>query len=391
MKVLEITTILKSGSGLVTTRISEGLKKRGHEVDVISAGKIEGLSDWDELIDELRKSGIGHFQMNFFKREHELFWPETQKLARLLSEKHYDIIHVHAGVPAFAARVASRMADIHIPIVATFHSWSPTRPEWMNIADAWAFNECDIVCYVSHAYRKYGQSKGIHVPTTVIYPGLWLNPQPYINKKQVIRKKIREKYGLPQNAKIITQLAEVCERKGQLDLIRAMQQIVDYDHNIYLVFVGNMIDYPNYVRLLQEEIQKLSLEDRVILTGWVEDPYEIVTAADLFVFPSYNEGLGLAILEAMVLEIPTIFSEIEGTLDIKRIIGSDGLGGFVPGDVKAIVDRIKQVMEMNEKTVETKVKNAANKILGIFDFEHTVIEYEKMFNRLVSKHQVGDC
>jgi glycosyltransferase involved in cell wall biosynthesis len=386
MKVLEITTILKSGSGLVTTRISEGLKKRGHEVDVISAGKIEGLSDWDELIDELRKSGIGHFQMNFFKREHELFWPETQKLARLLSEKHYDIIHVHAGVPAFAARVASRMADIHIPIVATFHSWSPTRPEWMNIADAWAFNECDMVCYVSHAYKQYGQSKGIHAPTSVIYPGLWLNPKPYLEKREIIRGKVRERYNLPKDSKIVIQLAEVYERKGQLDLIRAMQQILVHDNDTYLVFVGNTTDYADYVQLLEAEIQKSSIGDKVIFTGWVEDPYEIVAAADLFVFPSYNEGLGLAILEAMALEIPTIFSEIEGTQDIKNIVGDDVLGVFAPGDVKAIAEQIKQVMEMDREVLETKVINSANKILKIFNFDYTVIEYEKLFNKLVTDY-----
>ncbi|KJE26954.1 glycosyl transferases group 1 family protein [Geobacillus kaustophilus] len=384
MQILEITTILKSGSGLVTTRIAQGLKKRGHEVDVISTGKIDGLSDWDELIDELQKSGIGHFQMNFFKREHERFWPETQKLAKLLSEKKYDIIHVHAGVPAFATHVARRTANVNIPVVATFHSWSPIRPEWMNIADAWAFNECDMVCYVSHAYRKYGQSKGIHAPTSVIYPGLWFNPQPYINKKHVIREKIRKKYGLPKDAKIITQLAEVYERKGQLDLIRAMQQIFDYDNNTYLLLAGNTTDYPDYVQLLQEEIRKLSLENKVIFTGWVEDPYEIVAAADLFVFPSYNEGLGLAILEAMVLEIPAIFSEIEGTLDIKNIVGNDGLGGFAPGDVQAIAERIKQVMKMDKEVLEIKVKNAANKISKIFNFDYTVVEYEKLFNRLVA-------
>lgn len=67
MKVLEVTTLLKGGSGLVTTNIAVGLKKLGHEVDVVSTGQIDSLYDWPELHNELKESHVGYHQMNFFK------------------------------------------------------------------------------------------------------------------------------------------------------------------------------------------------------------------------------------------------------------------------------------------------------------------------------------
>ncbi|MEB1806654.1 MAG: glycosyltransferase family 4 protein [Bacillaceae bacterium] len=379
MKILEITTLLKGGSGLVTTNIAKGFKEKGHIVDVISSGKVEGLVDWLELKSDLINHDIGHYNMNFFKREHELFWFEVERLSKLINEKRYDIIHVQAGVPAFAAHVAIGMVELNIPIIATFHSWSPNRPEWMNVADTWAFNRCVAVCYDSKAYLNLGKMHGIKKDSYVIYPGLWLDASKYRNKKSELRLEIRKRYNLPKEAIIITQLGEVSERKGQIDLVLAMKEVVKNNENVFLLLVGNDTDYVEYTNLLKEQILKLDLTNNIVLTGWVQDPYEVLTAADLFVFPSYNEGLGLAILEAIALEIPTVFSCIEGTEDIKEILGNNNFGTFTPGNPNEIANIVINFFNSENENKLHKIKKATDIIFRTFNFNKTVEEYEELF------------
>ena len=381
MNILEITTFLKGGSGSFVTELSIGFKRKGHNVDVISSGKLEGMSDWEELVNRLQFEGINCYNLNFFKREGHIFWEEVQKLSNHLNTNKYDIIHVQAGVPAFAANVARNISGLRIPIVSTFHSWSPTRPVWMNIADAWSFNQCDIVCFVSNAYEQIGKRYGIKAETKVIYPGLCINPHNYINNKELLREKIRTRHGLHKEAKIIIQVAEISERKGQLDLIKALNLLNQND--VYLFIVGNNKDYNGYYKLLLNEIKKLSLEQQVVFTGWIEDPYEYVASSDLFVFPSYNEGLGLAILESVILQVPTIFSNIEGTNDISNILGDLHCGTFSPGDVTAIAKLIED--KLFEEVNPEKLIKASKLIKETFSYDKTINDYEFLFKQLLDK------
>ncbi|MED4350952.1 glycosyltransferase family 4 protein [Schinkia azotoformans] len=385
MKILEITTLLKGGSGIVTTKIATGLKKNGHSVGVVSTGVIESLSDWNELRNELYRNGIEHYEMNFFKREHDLFWFEVKKLATLIKKEEYDLIHVHAGVPAFAANVALEMVNMNIPIVATFHSWSPNRPEWMNIQDTWAFNHCEYVCFVSRNYMEYGKIKGIQAKSQVIYPGLWINSNKYIMNKPEIRNMIREKYNLPSNSIIISQLGEISERKGQIDLVYSIRDLTKKNEDLYILLIGNNTDYSGYVNRIKNEIRELNLTRNVIMTGWVEDPYEIVAASDLFIFPSYNEGLGIAILEAIALEIPTVFSCIEGTGDIKEVLREQCFGTFEPGNLTEITKIINDMINMDSGEKRQKVKRAANIISSTYNFNNTIKEYEELFLSILNK------
>lgn len=309
-------------------------------------------------------------------------------MANLLIDEKYDLIHVHAGIPAFAVKVAQEMANMEIPIIATFHSWSPTRPEWMNIQDAWAFNRCNYVCFDSSAYMEYGKNKGVKTQSQVIYPGLWIDLNRYKKNKTTLRDKIRKMYNLSEDAIIISQLAEVSERKGQMDLVYAMEDIVKVNKNVFLFLVGNDTDYFEYTNRINSEVQRLNLTHNIIMTGWVEDPYEILSASDLFVFPSYNEGLGMAIVEAIALEIPAIFSYIEGTEDIKQILGDECFGTFKPGHPREMSNKIIEYLMTNNDIRLQKVKNAADIISSTFNFNNTVKEYEKLFLSILNKKSI---
>lgn len=372
MNVLEITTVMRGGAGMFLIKLAQALKTKGHQVEVISAGESGELVDWEQLLWNLDADAIPHSNLNFFKRDNEIFWVETQKLAKIFQTQKYDIVHAQAGVPAYAAYVAKTMAGMNIPVIATFHSWGKDRPEWMNIADAWAFNQCDRVFYDSHEYMRFGQRKGVTADSGVIYPGLYVDTQKYLPSKELLRQKLVFKLGLPEDAKIITHLGEITERKGQLDLVKS---IVGMDE-VYVLLIGECRN-ENYRIQLNQFIEENDLNQRVKLLGWVDDPYEIITGSDLFVFPSYSEGLGLAPLEAMVLEIPTIFSLVEGTKDIANVLGESSFGTFAPGDYQEISGLIRKIFAQEKDFLQKAASLVAKRTMEIFGFEQTVRKYEK--------------
>ncbi|VBB05514.1 glycosyl transferases group 1 [Lucifera butyrica] len=379
MRILEMTTFLRGGAGSFLTRLSRSLKDKGHEVQVVSTGHSGELEDWDRLKAELTDRDIEQYQINFFNRQNDIFWPEMRKLADLVERNHYDVIHVHAGVPALAAYMAKRELGLDIPVIATFHSWGPNRPGWMDISDAWAFNQCEQVFYDSKEYMKFGTDKGVKA-SGVIYPGLYVNPAQYVPYKQRLRKMVTARYNVPAGSQILTHLGEITQRKGQIDVVKAMAQL---EGSYVALLIGESRD-ANYQKELDDTIKYLNLENKVIFTGWVEDPYEIVAGSDLFVFPSYSEGLGLAPIEAVTLLVPAIFSSVEGTKDIEKALGEYCTGTFLPGDISSIAKLIHQTLSVDQQGAR-KTETAAKLANNVFGYDKTIAAYESAMLELYKK------
>jgi glycosyltransferase involved in cell wall biosynthesis len=98
---------------------------------------------------------------------------------------------------------------------------------------------------------------------------------------------------------------------------------------------------------LEEELklltQKLSIEKNVVFTGWFgdEDKVKIYSAFDAFIFPSYTEGFGIVLIEAMYLGLPTIASDIE----VLREVGKGAVRYFRVGSSSDLAEKIQKLYE----------------------------------------------
>lgn len=384
MKILEITTFLRGGAGTFLVNLACEFVNRGHDVDVISSGEVEGIVDWDELMSKLHKASIRHMKMNFFKRDNEIFWNEVSRLVEVLKSREYDIIHAHAGVPTYACQIAMKMANKSIPLLATFHSWGKNRPNWMDICDAYSFNQCGMVIYDSNEYMKFGREKGIIAESDVIYPGIMMKVNNDIATISECRRELTKRLGIPYDSILITNLAEITQRKGQIDIVKALRNIISRRSDVYLCLIGESRD-EEYYNELMTTIEELNLQKHVFFLGWVKEPYEFVAMSNLFVFPTYSEGLGLAIVEAIVLGVPTIFSSVEGTKDIEKLLGHDCFGTFDPGDYEKISKLSLEIIEKREQNLLKIVNESIRKVSDSFSFDKTVSKYELKMEILMNK------
>ena len=163
----------------------------------------------------------------------------------------------------------------------------------------WIFvsaNNRDLFC------RNLGLKSG---PLNVIYNGVDVEFNGHAQRTN--KRFIRQKLGLPEDDNIILTVGKICHRKGYDLVVDAVPRILILFPNTSFVFVGHGDDNWAY-SLCNEKDQ----QDRIILTGRRDDVRDFYLAADLFLFPSRDEGHSFALSEAISYELPVVSSNASG-------------------------------------------------------------------------------
>lgn len=138
-------------------------------------------------------------------------------------------------------------------------------------------------------------------------------------------------------------LGSVGPRKGAFDLIEALSQLKS--RGIYLhVWMAGYEEREGDLNTARDLLKELQLEDVCQLLGTVigADKAQLLGSADLFVLPSYNEGLPMAILEAMAVGLPIVATPVGGIPEVVK----DGFNGFLvkPGNVPLLAEVLAQLV-----------------------------------------------
>lgn len=112
------------------------------------------------------------------------------------------------------------------------------------------------------------------------------------------------------DAKVVLSVGEVNKNKNHKVGIEALAKLNDPD--VYYVICGRGPLMEAHKKLARE----LGVENRVILTGYRTDVADFYKMADVFLFPSFREGLPVAVMEAMASGLPVICGSIRGCVDL---------------------------------------------------------------------------
>ena len=163
-------------------------------------------------------------------------------------------------------------------------------------------------------------------------------------------------------------IGRLSPEKNQLRLVRAFSRVCIKHPDTCLYIAGN--GRKSYKRKLEKEIRRLGLGDKVIFTGFMQNPYSLMKRCSCFVLSSDIEGQPITVLEALTLDIPVISTDIAGPHDL--LINGEGV--LVPvneeGLEKAMTLFINNgnIMEKKQFNAEVYVKNTIkqfyNKVLN---------------------------
>jgi glycosyltransferase involved in cell wall biosynthesis len=197
------------------------------------------------------------------------------------------------------------------------------------------------------------------------------------------REKLIKKYSLPENRLLVFSLGSIVERKGYKVLLETARQLKN--ENLFFVWIGD----GEKLAEMQKLIIEFGLEDsvKIIRPSEIgenrEDLLRLLRIADVFVHPSFAEGLAGAMLEAMALEVPVVVSEINALPEAVKNMENGFLvrAGDTEGFVKAI-SKLASDAELRarlaKKGQETVLKNFTEERCA----EVTIDFYEKCLNTL---------
>ena len=172
---------------------------------------------------------------------------------------------------------------------------------------------------------------------------------------------------------IITNVGALEDRKGQIELIDAVQTIKN-DYPVQLLIVGEGSNRNKLEKLIQEK----NLGSFVHLLGTRKDINSILSVTDIFVLPSHHEGLPNALMEAMAMGLPCIATDVGG---VRQLIVNKDFGIVVsPKSVSDLINAIRLFIE-NRDYAQSCGSNAFNKILSEYKQDVVVNELVSIYER----------
>jgi glycosyltransferase involved in cell wall biosynthesis len=178
-------------------------------------------------------------------------------------------------------------------------------------------------------------------------------------------------------------VGRLIERKGQHHLIEAVKQLTDEGIDVTLDLVGT-----GDARAANElQVGTLGLQNRVRFLGYV--PREEIAMhyanSHVFVLPSYNEGMSVALLEAMASGLPVLVTPTGGTMELVE----PGVNGFVFdwGNVNSLAGHLRSLSR--DRSLIRRMGLASHARAGCFTWEAAAGRYLDMFERIVSRSSLN--
>lgn len=279
------------------------------------------------------------FPIAYSKLRKEWVWAETRVLKKFIDRHNikFDIIHAHYTWPCGAVGVKLK-ERYNVPLVITEHTHVSLYPLLEKrdpiIIDTW--NRADVIIRVNKRdIPKFKQivpsAKFVHIPNGY-------NPD---RIKPIEQKYAREALNIPSDLKVLFNLARLHPYKGHKYLIEAVSIVIKERKDV-VCFIGGSGPLRN---TLQDQINKLGLQEHVKLLGFVPDDQLALwmNAADLFVLPSLSESFGLVVLEALAVGTPVVATYNGGS---EEIVTSEDYGLLCPPkDPECLAEKILIALE----------------------------------------------
>ncbi len=189
------------------------------------------------------------------------------------------------------------------------------------------FRDADKIITVSDSLRQLAYSLGLAVERgQVVGNGVDANRFTPVSKAEA-----RQRFNLPSAAKVLITVGGLVERKGFHRVIACLPALLDKHADLHYVIVGGPCPEGDMTQALKEQVAALGLNDRVHFLGSIspDDLKWPLSAADVFVLSTRNEGWANVILESMACGVPVVASDVGGNAEV---VSRPDLGAIVPFD-----------------------------------------------------------
>ena len=299
-----------------------------------------------------------------------------QSLKRVIDEGGYDIIHCHTPVGAMLTRLAAKQARKRgTKVFYTAHGFhfykGAPAVNWLLYypVEKWLSRYTDVLITVNK--EDYERAKSFKAGKVCYVPGVGIDLKKF-NVGYVDKNEKREEIGVHADDFVLLSVGELIPRKNHEVVIWAMSVLKQADKLAHLEYV--ICGRGTYESELKNLAEELGVADHIHFLGYRTDIAEICNCADLFVFMSHQEGLPVALMEAMACGLPAVCSDIRGNTDLIE----DRKTGLIADNTPEEVAKAIETMRENENLRE-QVASAALQKIKQFDLSSVEDEMAKIY------------
>jgi N-acetyl-alpha-D-glucosaminyl L-malate synthase BshA len=357
------------GSGILATALGEELAQRGHEVHFISYERPFRLP---VDVPRLHFHPVVINDYDLFKYP-DYTLPLSVKMAEVSRDHQLDVLHVHYAVPHATAAILARSMlpiDQQPRVLTTLHGTDTTllgRDPGYGPAIRHALAASDAITTVS-AFLKQETQRLLAVDQSIDIIHNFFAPRPPGRSREEVRRELGVK-----DEVLILHSSNLRPLKRIDLLLETVARIRPQDSFKLVILAGG--DFTPFAK----DVQRLGLENRVIVRDKVYDTEDYLQAADLGLVTSDTESFCLSILEAMCFACPSIARNVGG---IPEVI-EDGVSGLlVDSEDPASIARAVESL-MKDPSRRSKVGHMAqDRAREQFSANVIVPQYEALYRRV---------
>ncbi|MFU2089456.1 glycosyltransferase [Avibacterium avium] len=337
------------------------LKNLGYQVDVACNFGKENPIKKEEI--EKFKSILRNKDINIYEtscpRNIYSIWKMLKtyfQLKSLIEKANYDLIHTQSPIGGVICRLAARkIRRKGIKLIYTAHGFhfykGSSIINWLIFysIEKLCSKFTDLIITINKEDFKLVKEKFSH-PKVEYIPGVGIDIEKFRNSLGFNGKKEKLKsLNIPEDKYIILSIGELNHNKNHTSVIQAISKSKNKSNICYLI-AGN--------GLLNKELSELanSLGVNLLLLNYRNDIIDLLSIADLFIHPSYREGLPVSVMEAIAAKRIVLASNIRGNVDLV-----DKACLFEPSDIEYLSRLIDKSIEgIFNFTIENNYNNLHN-------------------------------
>lgn len=353
------------------------LQELGYHVTVATNYENPGnmpVSDSIELMKVLENNNVKTHNIQFGRSPLEKSNIKAyHQLKELISNEKYELIHCQSPIGGVLTRLALKKSQVkNSKLIYTAHGFhfykgAPLKNWLMFYPVEYFFSRfTDVLITINQEDYKRAQTfKAKHVE---YIPGVGIDLDSIqVNKEKV--SKLKKGLEFSTDDFVLCSIGELNDNKNHNMVLEALSKV--NDKNIKYIVVGD----GELKEALTKKAKELNLENQVTFLGFRDDIYELLELSDVFIFPSYREGLSRSLMEAMAMGKPVVASNIRGNRDLI----DDNTGGllFNPRNVNQLSEHIITMLN-NELFRETASNYNIEKVKQ-FSLENVLDEMSKIY------------
>ena len=395
MKIAMMTNNYKpfiGGVPISVERLSEGLRRRGHEVCIFAP-------EYSEAEGELWERDVVRYRSYERRLKNGMVIPDVfdPRIREEFEWRDFDLIHVHQ--PMLIGNVAMHLSRRYqIPLVYTYHTryeeylhylvksrgekdqeashryleqGKKLLPHYMTAY----MKQCDLILAPSTDMQDYIKEQKIQVPVNVLPTGL----ADHAYEEDAARSsEIRSRF-LQGRRSLLCTVSRLDKEKNLYFMLRCIQKLKDrLGNNFCMLLIGDGAERQG----LECYAKELGIEEIVRFAGQVSnhEVKDYLFASDVFLFTSLSETQGIVLAEAMAARLPVVAVSACGVNDIVR----DGENGYITGEVEEEFASKVESMLWNVEEKE-RLRGDAIKTAEDYRMESIALQAERCYRMALEK------